>query len=415
MNISLLTTLCAFTAGLALEAAEMRTWTSRVGGTLEAQFGSIQGESVILIPDNSREVKLKLADLSLADRQYLVEFGGAPADIITAGKPGLVEKDLRLDTSGFRKLDDKLTLGDSPFSTYELFETPHFLIATAGKIRPQAMAETAERLWYGMAFYHMNFRKDWGDKRMLILMVEDRKAYSELGKWFAARLQAAGQEDAALLVTNSWDKTDANGMTIDEETMKARNLFSTAHVYNVTDDTRFRKPLAAFATHSLAGRLLTHQMRGVSSFGSEGYFAITTGHSYFKEISLAEKSETQLLAVDGTMQDEFSSKRGFEDGSSWARTLRPMVRSGKIEAQLEPMLMWKASDLNPERLVLIYSFAYYMQSDMKRLASYANLIRRIESSNQIPPPIEIAKIFGFETVEELEKDWQNFITGKDFK
>lgn len=415
MRILLLSILCAFTAGLALEAAEMRIWTSRVGGTLEAQFGSIQGENVILIPADSRQIKLKLVDLSLADRQYLVEYGGAAADIITGGKPGLVEKNLRLDTSGFRKLDDKLTLGDSPFSTYDLFETPHFLIATAGKVRPQAMAETAERLWYGMAFHHMNFRKDWGDKRMLILMVEDRKAYNELGKWFAARLNAAGHEDAAMRVSNSWEKSGATGINLDEETMNERNLFGNAQVYNVTDAIRFRKELAPFPTHSLAGRLLTHQMRGVSSFGAEGYFALTTGHAYFKEISLAEKSETQLLAVEGTMQDEISSKRGFEDGSSWARSLRPLVRSGKVEAKLEPMLMWKAEDLNPERLVLIYSFAYYMQSDMKRLAAYANLIRRIESSNQIPPPIEIAKIFGFETVEELEEDWKNFITGKDFK
>jgi len=407
--------LLILSTALQLEAAETRIWTSRQGGTLEAQFGSIHGENVTLIRTDSREVKLKVTDLSLADRQYLVEYSGAPAEILTEGKPGLVEKDVRLDTSEFRRRDDRLMLGDSPSEGYELFETPHFLIASAGRVRPQAVAETAERLWYGMAFHHMNFRKDWGDKRMLVMLVEDRDAYKDLGKWQAQQLTAAGQEDAALRMQNTWEQSGGTSIMLDEETMKTHNLIATAPVFNVRDASRFRRSLSPFQIHMLAGRLLTQQMRGVSSYGAEGYFAITTGHAYFKEISLGGKSETQLLSVEGTGQDEISSKRGFEDGTSWARSLRPLVRSGKVVAKLEPMLLWKAEDLNPERLVLIYSFAYYMQSDMKRLAAYANLVRRIESSNQIPPPIEIARIFGFETVEELEEDWVNFIKGRDFR
>jgi hypothetical protein len=156
-------------------------------------------------------------------------------------------------------------------------------------------------------------------------------------------------------------------------------------------------------------------MGGVSEYGSEGYFAISTGHAYFKEISLAGKSETQLLSVEGTGRDEISSKSGFADGSSWARSLRPLVRSGKVAVELDPLLKLKAENLNPERLVLIYSLACYMQGDSKRLAAFAKMIRRIESSNQIPVPQEIATIFGFESVESFEADWAKFIKEGDFK
>jgi hypothetical protein len=79
------------------------------------------------------------------------------------------------------------------------------------------------------------------------------------------------------------------------------------------------------------------------------------------------------------------------------------------------MFRWKPEDLNPERLVLIYSFAYYMQSDLKRLSAFASMVRRIETSKQIPAPEEIAKIFGFDTVDALEKDWADFIKEGDFK
>jgi hypothetical protein len=396
------------------QAAEMRIWTSRKGGTLEASLRAVQGDMVSLINKESKEIKLKTEDLSLADRQHLVEFGGADESIITGGKPGLVEKEVRIDTSTFKRLEDVMTFMDSA-EGFELFETPHFLVGTAGKIRPQAIAETAERLWYGMAFVHMNFRQDWGDKRMLILMVEDRDVYDALGKWYTDYLNKSGNKDGALQVTNTWDKTGSTSMSVPDEVTTKHNVFEQAAVFNVKEDSKFRKVLSPFPTHSLAGRLIAKQTGNVSGFGSEGYFALVTGHAYFKEISLAGKSETQLLAVDGSQKDDISSKQGFEDGSSWARTLRSMVRSGKVPVKLEPMLKWQSTDLTPERLVLIYSFAYYMQSDSKRLGAFAKMIRRIESSKQIPSPEEFAKIFGFDSVEAFETDWATFIKEGDFK
>jgi hypothetical protein len=397
------------------QAAEMRTWMSRKGGTLEAQLGTVQGDSVTLINKDSKEIKLKIEDLSLADRQHLVEVGGADAAIIAGGKPGFVEKDVRLDSATFKKVEGKLAFPDGPSEGFDLFETPHFLIATTGSMRPQPIAETAERLWYGMAFQHMNFRQDWGDKRMLIMLVEDRDAYAALGKWYSGYVAASGDQDGARRVSATWDQTGSTSIYVTDEMATKHNIEERALVFNVKEENTYRKAMSPFPTHSIAGTLLGKQMGGVSSYGSEGYFAITTGHSYFKEISLAGKSETHLLSVEGTGQDEISSKRGFDDGSSWARSLRPLVRSGKVVAQLGPMLKWKPEELTPERLVLIYSFAYYMQSDSKRLAAFAKMVRRIESSNQIPPPDEIAKIFGFETVEAFEADWATFIKEGDFK
>lgn len=396
------------------QAAEMRIWTSRKGGTLEASLRAVQGDTVSLINKESKEIKLKAEDLSLADRQHLVEFGGADESIIAGGKPGLVEKEVRIDTSAFKRLEDVLTFMDSA-EGFELLETPHFLVGTAGKVRPQAIAETAERLWYGMAFVHMNFRQDWGDKRMLILMVEDRDIYAELGKWYSNQLKAAGQDEVALEVTNTWDKTGSTSISVTDEVATKYNVFERAAVFNVKEGDKFRKVLAPFPTHALSSRLLAKQTGNVSSFGSEGYFALLTGHAYFKEISLAGKSETQLLAVDGSQKDDISSKQGFEDGTSWARTLRSMVRAGKVPVELEPMLKWQSFELTPERLVLIYSFANYMQSDSKRLGAFAKMIRRIEVSKQIPSPEEFARIFGFDSVEAFETDWATFIKEGDFK
>jgi hypothetical protein len=396
------------------QSAEMRIWTSRKGGTLEASLRAVHGDTVALVNKDSKEIKLKTEDLSLADRQHLVEFGGADESIITGGKPGLVEKEVKIDTSTFKRLEDVLAFMGNE-DGFELLETPHFLVGTAGKVKPQAIAETAERLWYGMAFVHMNFRQDWGDKRMLILLVEDRSIYDALGKWYANHLKTIGQQEASLEVTNTWEKTGSTSILVPDEVIAKHNIFDRAVVFNVMEADKFKKVLAPFPTHSIAGRLLGKQTGNISSFGAEGYFALLTGHAYFKEISLGGKSETQLLAVDGTDRDEISSKAGFEDGTSWARTLRSMVRAGKVPVKLQPMLQWQSSELTPEKLVLIYSFASYMQSDSKRLGAFAKMIRRIESSKQIPSPEEFARIFGFETVEAFENDWATFIKEGDFR
>ena len=401
-----------FSSGV--EAAEPREWMSRQGGTLLAELVSLSGEQVVLNTPEGREVKLKVKDLSLADRQHLVEFGGADASIITDSDSGLPEKDVRIDSSKMKRLPDKLALGEESEGTFELLETPHFLVATAGGVRGQNLGETAERLWHGMAFQHMNFRKDWGDKRMLIFAVEDRAAHQALGKWASETLVALGENDAARRNATLWDQVGSTSVYLPDAFATKHNVKQRALVFNVKDASRFRRPMSPFPIHTIAGSLLSQQMGGISSYSSEGYFAITTGHSYFKEIQLGGKSETQLLDMSGST-DEISSKSGFEDGTSWARTLRTLVRKGTIEPKLEPMLKFAAADLNPERLVSIYALAYYMQSDSKRLSSFARMIRRIESSNQIPEAIEIAKLFGFETVEAFDADWKEFILKGDFR
>jgi len=413
------------------QSAEMRMWLSRKGGQLEAQLLNVQGDTVTLIDKESRETRIKMEELSLSDRMHLVEVGGVDETVIGSGKAGLVEKEIKIDSTQFKKQKEPMTFGDKMPKGFEIMETPHFLIGTSGKVQGHSIAETAERLWHGMAFQHVGFRQDWGDKHMLILLAEDREVFKALGKWNANNIATVMMhhgkdgQDAAAEATATWDKVAANYMYLPDEMAAKDNILKEALVFNVKEtnakeasheSARFRKVFDPFSTHVIAGHLLQITMGGgVSSFGSEGYYAIETGHSFFKEISLSGKSETSLITVSGSSKDEFASKGGFADGSSWARTLRALVRSGKVSPKLDSMFKWKTEDLNPERLVVMYSFACYMETDTKRLAAFAKMIRRIDTSSQIPSQMEIAKLFGFDKVEAMEADWIKFIKEGDFK
>lgn len=409
-----------FAMGIALQsvtvAAESRIWTSRQGTTNEAELLKADSTGATLVTKDAKQLTVKFEDLSLADRQYLVEYAGADAKILTAGELGEPEKQVRIDSSTIKKRkENPLLLGEQSVSLFELTESEHFLIASAGDVRADAAAETAERLWHGMAFQHMNFRRDWGDKRMLVILAEKRDSYAAIGQWYQDVLNSKGASDAATRVKVSWDKLGSTSLSLPDEVTKPHNLLAQSLLFNVTDSSRFKKAMSPFVIHSIAGALLTKQLGGVSSFGAEGYFAITTGFSYYKEITLGGKSETQILSVTGSQNDEIGSARGFEDGSSWARALKAEVRKDKIKVELEPMLTWTAENLKPAQLVLIYSFSCYLQSTPQRACAFASMVRRIESSNQIPPAIEIAKTFGFDSVEALNTDWALFIKEGKFK
>lgn len=415
------TTLLATIALAALVHAEdVRTWTSLKGTTVEATVGKLEGPIAVLVTKDRKEIKLPVTELSLADRQYLVENFQAPEDILTAGELSEPEKSVKIDTSTFKKLDDNLKLSkDQSEGLFEQLQTEHFLIAYAGDVRPQVVAEIAERLWHGMAFYHMNFRRDWGDKRRLILLCEDREAYKWLGNWYGEVLGAqANDADGQLRVqqhTATWNRVGGTSIELPDELCQDRKFHSMASVFNMDNEREFKKVFTAFPTHVLAGHLLNQQMGGVGSVGKKGYFTLVTGHAYFKEIKLSGKTETHLLDVGGSQGDEISSKSGFDDGTAWPKILKTEVKREKIKPNLEEIFAVESDTLNPAKLVLVYSFANYLQSNPKRVCAFARTIRRVESNNAIPELEELAKIYGFDSVEAFEKDWVEYLKSNEFK
>ena len=74
-------------------ASETRTWTSRMGSTIEARLISIQADKLELEMENGRQLKIKTSDLSEADQaqlpEILVEFYGQEIPGIDA-QPGKI-------------------------------------------------------------------------------------------------------------------------------------------------------------------------------------------------------------------------------------------------------------------------------------------------------------------------------------
>ena len=395
-------------------AADFRIWTASRGTTIDAQLMDYKDGVVKLVTKDPKEIKLKVTDLSLADRQYLIEHAEADGDVILKGKISVPEQSYRKPKPFLKKLDKKLSFGGSSSLIFDLYETEHFVYAVGKGVRATGIAETSEACWHGMAFQHFEFRENWGESRQLVVIPKDADAYGELGRYQVAELEKIGEAEYAAKVKLTWDRVAANSVNVPSENVEEYNLKERAVVFNIKDTKTFRKKFDSFQTHVICGRLFGTQVGGVSSISESGYFALSTGHAYYKEIQLTRKTATNLISSD--YGGEIASKSGFEDGSSWPKLLKKMVKKGDVVPNLLSTLGVKsAEDVTPENLVTIYSLSCYMQSSQKRIAAYAKLARLISTSDQIPETTELVKIFGFDSIAEFEKDWIAFITSKDFK
>ena len=397
----------------------MRSWTNLKGQKIEAQLLEVDDKYVRLQMEGGRSVTIERKTLSIGDQQYLKEFGGAgDVPIDPKAKIGMPAKDAKIDTKLHIKRDDKFVFPEG-FSSleFDIIETPHFLVMSSGRVRGKDTAELAERLYHGMAFQHPGFEAKWGDEKKAIFLCGEESDYELIGEYYRSVLTKGGQGPAAANSAVTWPHSSGAGFRIGGDLCDKYKVMSGARAFKAYNKSTFKSGIwNPFPTHCLAQDILGVQMGGVGGVGSAGHFAIATGHGYYKEIQLCDETVTQMIDANAYESDELVKSGGFKDGRKWARTLRDLVKKEKVTPRIGALYaIESARELTPELTVLMYGFARYMQSTPTRLASFSKAMERVDTSQTIPDPIEMAKMFGFESVAEFEADWIAYMKSTSFK
>jgi len=411
---TLLSVLIILTAASA-SAAEFRTWTDTKGRTVIAKLVRVDDDIVLVEMKDGRKTEIKRKILSKADIDFLAEYGGqGAADVDVTAEAAVPEKTVRVDSKVFKKWDQPFQFTGLEID-FNVLETPHFLVMTSGSVREKDTAEGAEILWHGMAFQHPSFARKWEGKKMAIFIVTEASDYNAIGAWYADVLRKGGDVAEGNNMALSWPHAVSGTIGLEASQATEHNLFTQVRCFKADDPKLLTGTWAPFRTHCLAGDMLNLQMGGISNFGSAGYFALSNGHSYYKEIQLCDKTETTKVNADAYASDEVKTTGGFEDGRRWAKTIKDLIRKDKVKPSIDALYRLKLDGMTPTDCVLTYAFSRYLQSTVGRLANYATLAERVETSNQIPEPIELAKIYGFKSVKELEDDWIAYMAGSSFR
>ena len=400
-------------------SAEPRTWTNLKGQQLKAQLVSVDGDYVILRLENGRDSRVLRKTLSIGDQKFLEEYGGAEKiPIDPKAKITVPEKEMKFNSKTLVKRDDKFELPDGYSLQFDIVESEHFLVMSSGKVRGKDTAELAERLWYGMNFQHPGFAEKWGDEKKAIFLCGEKTDYDILGKYYVDQLANSGRAQEASNSARTWPMSSGAGLFLDNETCDKYDVMRGARAFRADSKSNFQRGVwNPFPAHCIAQDVLNVQMGGAGGgAGSEGYYAISTGHGYYKEIQLTDETVTSLLDANTYESDEVVKSGGFDDGRKWARTLRDLVKKEKVSPSIAGLYrVNRASELTPELTVQMYGFARYMQSTPDRISKFSKVMERVDTSRSIPVPLEMAKLFGFETVQEFESDWINYLKSTAFK
>ena len=423
----LLITCGLLSLSLPLQALEIRTWTSLSGKSIEAEYVRIDGDKIVLKDKDGREMVVKRAELSQGDLRYIEEVAPKSSTPLLGEKPvkpGATPnpaKEAKIDQKTFKPRTDRFKL---PESTYNILETPHFLIMYPDKIEAADLGETAERVWLDMTFFHPGFSQKFKDRKMAVFLVEQEYDYEKIGKWYADMIRKSEQPNADRIADGlmaTWKQAAAANLQMTQEVADEYGVLRYARVFRTSTGSgsakreKVKGVFVPFRVHCLAQDMMNIHTGGVSGFGSKGLFAIQTGHAYFKEILITGRSETSMLREAGTGH-EVSSTGGFDSTKNWADELKKLLRRDKdLKPSIEALYNTNLASAKPEMNVLAYSFSRYLQSNTDRMAKYAELLEKIDTGSQIPEPVDLAKIYGFADVASMQADWIAYLNSSSFK
>ena len=400
--------LIALGPGGFLRAAEPRLWTLRDRDLREGELVSSDASGVTLIDRTTdKQVVMPFTALSLDDRRFLIETAGADPAILTMGSPGKPEIEFHPGKGGFGEvLREPTTLAGVSFRQ---LKTEHFLILYQGKIQASAFAETAERLWHGIAFQLTGFRRDWGDDRMMIIPYQDHKAEWALGRPYFQMLRDTGRADEAGEAAITWSYPGAQDYLLAPDEAHSHGCVEDSCIVCLSEAKGFTEPMSSLQVHSMARTILSHF---IGQSGKPDTSVFRHGYAYSKEIELTGKATTILDVPEGG--DRVTVRwSGPQEG--WAAELRKLVANGVVDLDLSKTFGPVRGRPSPEEMSELCGLFRYLQHDHSSLIHFSELLHQISSRHGLPSADAIAKIYGFDTVEAFNGAWTKFILSGDFK
>lgn len=405
-------------------ALEPRTWIVLDGRSFEATLQTVTGSLVSLLDNTGRKIQLDKSFLSIGDNAYIAENfpdvkkGFSASQAVAMPQPA---KTAKIDPKTFVASAETVSL---PTTSFEVMETPHFKVMYQKPLKPQDVCELAERMWFDAAYTHSTFTQKFvNGQKFAIFLAPDDSIYEAIGGWYADLLREAGRAEDSARVAASWPQSASGNLQLPADIAKKYNIHDVARVFRAyRKDSRpnakpelIRGVWTPFFVHCLADDMLSLQAPGTSSFGSKGFFAISAGHAYYKEVFLTGKSETSMLRAQSHTGRDVSSTRGFDDARQWAGEVKKAVRKGELQATFEFINGLTREGVDVKGNALAYAWARYLQSSLPRLIAFNKLIERIGTSRQVPDPDDFAKFYGFNTGAEMEADFQKWIQSTDFR
>lgn len=381
--------------GLSSLAQDSRTWTDTKGRTLEGTLVKQNDSTVWVQRDNGTRVAIPKETLSEDDQKHLKQAATARASL-----KGERFDTSRIDPSAWKPRPTGLRFGKLVYPA--TLESPHFIVGGEAKIRPALLAsyaEAAERLWTDIAADYPGLAEAFKGKKMPIILVDGKDQAKTFATWHQDHAQASRK------VAYSYRLLSGTivPFSLDEEFADEAGLTGVGRLFRLdakkADHNRVTWPERI---HFLSEDILRQWIGSPDTNNGASFSIMKLVFSYHREEIICGKIESEVSFGGG------SDVEGFRNGRNWSGATKKLLKKGATP-DIEEFLEIPAPKAQPRDLGVGHGLMHFIQAEPDRLTGFGKLLAEIAESDDSPDGEALAGALGFDSTDELNAAWLEYM------
>ncbi|MGJ8633180.1 MAG: hypothetical protein ACSHX7_04610 [Luteolibacter sp.] len=367
----------------------------------ELQFEKYAKGSVALKNREGERIVMKVRDLSVVDRLFLIDECSVREGECLEGHVNRIETNYKVSRSAVEKRDPVFFKCSDSEIELEVFETPHFRILVEGRLDVKEFGIQLEKLWFYQAYRNPIFAQETGKLKTVVTVLTSEKGVDDLFAYLSEAITEMSEQKKEQLVDSR--TTKLRGYPLPRGYSEKEGLMRTAYLIrndelDLVDKQQFRLsaglPRFLLTTHGLGGTFTTREDKGI-------YFYL--GMGFDSEITFHEEIRTGLIS-DG------NGSRAWGEPRKWSKKLVKALKSGESN--------WTISDyctgslgLIPEPFFGEYvtAVSMFIRSDMKKEIGTARFLKLAKEKNDYPGLEAFVASYGYGGAEEMEEDLLEYL------
>jgi hypothetical protein len=394
---------------LAVSAQEARTWTDIKGRTIEGSFLKQDEATVWVKRGDGREVAIPKKSLSEDDLKHLESAVPAPAPAPAPGGAAAAStgrfNNAKIDPSAWKPKAGGFQLGSFSFATN--LETEHFVIASNEKVRPAtlaAYADACERLWSDMAADLPELAEAFKDKRMVVVLAEERGATA-----FSAWHDKHADESSSVGRHYQLSKAGIASFSLDKKFADEASLTIAGRLFRLdSKNAEHNRKTWPQRIHFVSGDIISQLVGRPDDNEDYNLSLVKLAFSYHREELICGRIESEVSFGGG------GDVEGFKNGRNWPGATKKLLKGG-ARPDIKGFLEVHASKAEPRDLGFGLGLMRFIQMDATRLTNFGKMLEKARTDDKCPDPPAFSKALGFDSAEELNVAWRDFMLSDAFQ
>lgn len=425
-----LLTLALAISSISLHANQVRDWTLSNGTIFAATFKEVKGDVAVLVAEkDKREGRIPIKNLGVADRYYLHTDHEIPIEDLEGGDYLTFERDVKIDSSKFKKISGVKLKGDGYDVTLDGFVTDHYLVLHEKGAKPQLFAEELERAFISHSYRHPDHTKLWSDKRQAYLFLKDTDLYNDLGKAYVENLRATGSKTNKQInqIEVNWSQYPGhNPWELPEEYQKEFNAKPRVDIEFAGKKQKDRKQQIIGFYNSRWAWFWPHR-QGIHSRtpgGSEQHIKDKKQNSIAWSALLALSFNNDIRTHEyhhqgtgaGLDQTGKHTLGRYGESKKWGTEIAKLVKSGDVDADFSIFYNAPSNDETDTSEdayrnfgLLIAAAGRFMEHDLEHSFGVCELCEFMQKNKSLPKLDAFPALFGYDSLDEMNDAFEEFI------